>query len=70
MGAVTVVLSTNSSDTRLDPKSLLRAISQKVFIVFSLIYVVAALVLSSLSASSIGERHVFVDVGLCAIFGE
>ncbi|KAI0698636.1 magnesium transporter NIPA-domain-containing protein [Cytidiella melzeri] len=69
VGAVTVVLSANSSDTRLNPDSLLRAISQKVFIVFSILYVVAALVLSSLSEGSVGQRHVFVDVGLCAIFG-
>jgi len=69
IGAVTVVLSANPSDTRLDPDSLIRAISQKVFIVFSAVYIVAALVLSSLSEGSIGQRHVFVDVGLCAIFG-
>ncbi|KAI0092470.1 magnesium transporter NIPA-domain-containing protein [Irpex rosettiformis] len=69
VGAVTVVLSANPSDTRLDPATLLRAISQKVFIVFSLIYIAAALVLSSLSESSIGTKHVFVDIGLCAIFG-
>ncbi|KAI0347448.1 DUF803-domain-containing protein [Trametopsis cervina] len=69
VGAVTVVLSANSSDTQLDPETLLRAISQRVFIVFSLVYIVAALVLSSLSEGRIGQRYVFVDVGLCAIFG-
>ena len=70
VGAVTVVLSANSSDTKLDPDALIRAITQKVFIVYAAIYVVAAVILSGLSERSVGQEHVFVDVGLCAIFGE
>lgn len=70
IGAVTVVLSANSSDTRLDPDGLIRAITQKPFIAYSIIYAVLAIVLSSLSQGSIGQRYVFVDVGLCAVFGE
>jgi drug/metabolite transporter (DMT)-like permease len=68
-GAVTVVLSSNTSDVRLDPAGLLRAISQRAFIIFSCIYIVAAIALASLSEGKTGKRVVFVDVGLCAIFG-
>lgn len=69
IGAVTVVLASNSSDTQLDYDSLLKAIKQIPFIVFSGIYVVAAIILATLSRSDMGRRWVFIDVGLCAIFG-
>jgi magnesium transporter len=69
IGAVTVVLASNGSDVHLDYDSLLKAIKQIPFIVFSGIYVVAAIVLATLSRSSMGRRWVFIDVGLCAIFG-
>ncbi|KAF9045910.1 DUF803-domain-containing protein [Hymenopellis radicata] len=69
VGAVTVVLASNTSDTRLDPDRLLKAISQTPFIVYSLIYVVGAICLSILSEGPLGRRNVFIDVGLCALFG-
>ncbi|KAH6915233.1 magnesium transporter NIPA-domain-containing protein [Coprinopsis sp. MPI-PUGE-AT-0042] len=69
LGATTVVLASNSSDTHLDYDSLLKAIKQIPFIVFSGIYIVAAIILATLSRSSMGRRWVFIDVGLCAIFG-
>ncbi|KAF9008899.1 magnesium transporter NIPA-domain-containing protein [Cyathus striatus] len=69
IGAVTVVLSTNSTDTRLDPDALIRAISQLPFIVYSAIYVGGVIVLSALSQTTIGRTWVFIDVGLCALFG-
>lgn len=69
LGAITVVLAANTSDVRLDPAGLQRAISQRPFIVFSCIYVVAAIVLAGLSEGRLGRSVVFVDVGLCAIFG-
>ncbi|KII95369.1 hypothetical protein PLICRDRAFT_693597 [Plicaturopsis crispa FD-325 SS-3] len=69
IGAVTVVLASNTSDVRLDPVGLLRAISQRVFIVYACIYVAGAAVLATLSAGEAGRRYVFVDVGLCALFG-
>ena len=69
VGAITVVLSANPSDTQLDPDALLHAISQRVFVVYSVVYIVAAVILSGLSESDIGRKYVFVDVGLCAIFG-
>ena len=70
IGAVTVVLASNSSDTRLDPDALIRAISQKAFIIYSCIYIAGAVVLAGLSQGSFGRQWVFVDVGLCALFGQ
>jgi hypothetical protein len=69
IGAVTVVLASNASDVRLDPDALVRAICQTAFIVFSCIYVGGAIILAILSHTGIGRRWVFVDVGLCALFG-
>lgn len=69
LGAVTVVFSANTSDTRLDRDALIAAITQKPFIVYSIIYIVGAFALTGLSASQRGRDWVFVDVGLCALFG-
>jgi len=69
IGAVTVVLSSNASDTRLNPGGLVHAISQTPFIIYACIYAVGALVLAFLSPTSYGKQHVLVDVGLCALFG-
>lgn len=65
-----MVLSANPSDTHLDHEGLIHAITQRVFIAYSAIYIVGAIILSGLSESNIGKRYVFVDVGLCALFGE
>ena len=69
-GAVTVVLSCNTSDVRLDPDALLRAISQRSFVFFCCVYGVAAMILAGLSEGRIGRDWVFVDVGVCALFGQ
>lgn len=69
IGAVTVVLSSNKSDTRLSPEKLLEAVSQQAFIIFSVIYAANALILMGFSEGSVGRRWVLVDVGLCALFG-
>ncbi|KAJ3550619.1 hypothetical protein NMY22_g345 [Coprinellus aureogranulatus] len=69
IGAVTVVLASNASDTRLDADSLLHAILQIPFLVFSIVYIVGVVVLAGLSESSLGRRFVVIDVGLCALFG-
>jgi len=69
IGAVTVVLASNASDTQLDPEALLHAISQTAFIVYACVYAVGAVILGTLSEGSIGKNYVFVDVGLCALFG-
>lgn len=73
IGAITVVLSTPSSDDGvppLTPDGLITAISQRSFIIFSIIYLVGAVILTGLSEGSLGRRIVVVDVGLCAIFGK
>ncbi len=70
VGAVTVVLSANASDTRLDPKSLLEAISQRAFQIYTIVYVVGIFILSGLSEGPAGRRWVYVDIGLCALFGK
>ncbi|KAG5643784.1 hypothetical protein DXG03_009663 [Asterophora parasitica] len=69
VGAVTVVLASNASDMSLDPEALLRAISQTAFIIYSCVYVAGAMLLATLSHGEIGRQWVFVDVGLCALFG-
>ncbi|KAJ3790519.1 magnesium transporter NIPA-domain-containing protein [Lentinula aff. detonsa] len=69
IGAVTVVLSSNASNGRLNPTALVRAISQTPFIVYACIYAVGAMILASLSQSSYGQRYALVDIGLCALFG-
>ncbi|KAJ2916521.1 hypothetical protein MD484_g3937, partial [Candolleomyces efflorescens] len=69
IGAVTVVLASNASDTRLDIDGLLHAISQLPFIAFSILYIVGVVVLAGLSETPFGRRWVFIDVGLCALFG-
>lgn len=69
LGAVTVVLSANSSDKRLDPEGLIRAITQRAFIILASLYVAGLIVLMSLSERRLGREHVFVDVGTCALLG-
>ena len=69
IGAVTVVLSSNTSDTRLSPEKIFKAVSQHAFLIFSAIYVFCASILIGLSEGSVGRRWVLVDVGVCALFG-
>lgn len=63
------MLSSNTSETRLSPSGLIKALSQRAFLVYSLVYVIAAVVLAGLSRGRLGRQYVFVDVGLCALFG-
>ena len=69
IGAVTVVLASNVSEARLDSDALLRAILSTPFVVYSCVYLVGVLCLATLSEGTIGKTFVFVDVGLCALFG-
>ncbi len=55
--------------TRLDPEGLIRAISQIPFIVYSGVYIIGAVILATLSEGNIGRNWVFVDIGICALFG-
>ncbi|RPD80627.1 DUF803-domain-containing protein [Lentinus tigrinus ALCF2SS1-7] len=69
LGAVTVVLSANPSDTRLDPEGLIKAITTRPFEIYAITYVAGIVILSGLSEGPVGKRLVYVDVGLCALFG-
>ncbi|KAL5487821.1 hypothetical protein ACEPAI_5929 [Sanghuangporus weigelae] len=69
LGAITVVLSASSSDRRLDPDALIHAITQRPFMVLAAIYAGGAAFLVSLSSQRLGQQHVWVDVGACALFG-
>ncbi|KIY49518.1 DUF803-domain-containing protein, partial [Fistulina hepatica ATCC 64428] len=69
IGAVTVVLSTKSSDKRLDPDALLQAMSRTPFAVYSCMYVAALLILIPLSHGPCGRRYAIIDVGICSLFG-
>lgn len=69
LGAVTVVLSANPSDTRLDPDGLIHAISQRAFIVLASLYVAGVVVCVSLSPTKAGQEHVVIDIGACALLG-
>ncbi|EPQ59360.1 DUF803-domain-containing protein [Gloeophyllum trabeum ATCC 11539] len=69
VGAITVVFSSNTSDTKLDPHGLIEAICQQAFITYAIVYLVGMVILSGLSRGELGRRYVFIDVGLCALFG-
>ncbi|KAG8900075.1 hypothetical protein FRB99_006268 [Tulasnella sp. 403] len=69
LGAVTVVISSKSSDVRLDPDQLLRAIKRLPFVIYASVSAAAALVLMFLSEQAVAQRIVYVDVGLCGLFG-
>ena len=66
---MTVVFSANTSDTRLSPDALIEAITRRPFVIYSTVYAVGIVILSGLSEGSFGKRVVYVDVGLCALFG-
>ena len=63
------MLSANPSDTRLDPKGLIAAITTRPFEIYAITYAVGIVILSGLSEGPAGKRYVYVDVGLCALFG-
>ncbi|KAL7282198.1 hypothetical protein ACG7TL_003667 [Trametes sanguinea] len=69
IGAVTVVLSANPSDSRLDPRHLIEAITQRPFEIYALVYIVGIFILTYLSEGPPGRRWVYIDVGICALFG-
>lgn len=55
---------------QLDPDALIDAITRTVFVVYSIICVVLAITLAILSNRPIGQELVWIDLGLCALFGE
>lgn len=54
----------------MDPDTLRRAVTRLPFIIYSSIYAGGALILATLSRGKAGQTWVFVDVGLCALFGK
>jgi hypothetical protein len=54
----------------MDPETLIHAVTKLPFIVYSAIYAGGASVLATLSHGKVGQTWVFVDVGLCALFGK
>lgn len=54
----------------MDPDTLIHAVTKLPFIIYSGIYAGGALVLGTLSRGKTGRTWVFVDVGLCALFGK
>lgn len=54
---------------QLDHTGLIRAITRRPFIIYATVCVVLIGVFGVLSAGSAGKRWVFVDVGLCSLFG-
>ncbi|KAF9509487.1 hypothetical protein BS47DRAFT_1301379 [Hydnum rufescens UP504] len=69
VGVVTIVLASKSSDVRLDPDGLIHAVSQRLFIVYSVVCIILASILALLSDRPVGHQHVWIDLGLCALFG-
>lgn len=53
----------------LTPDALIEAITQRPFVIFSITYLVLAVILGGLSEGRMGRRLVVIDVGLCALFG-
>ncbi|KAG8990749.1 hypothetical protein FRB90_001631 [Tulasnella sp. 427] len=69
VGAITVVIASKSSDVRLGPHELFEAIKRPPFAIYASIAVVTTIVLAVLSERPIGQEVVYIDVGLCALFG-
>ncbi len=65
-----MVLASNPSDVRLDPRGLILAIQQKAFIALASVYAVGAAILVALSPGRFGREWVFIDVGAGALFGQ
>jgi magnesium transporter len=58
-----------SFHAQLDHAALIRAISRRPFVVYAGICVMFIVIFGVLSAGHAGRKYVFVDVGLCALFG-
>ncbi|KAG8928369.1 plasma membrane fusion protein prm1, partial [Tulasnella sp. 417] len=69
VGAITVVIASKSSDVRLGPKELIEAITRPSFAIYACVVVTVMVILMVLSEQPIGHEFVYIDVGLCALFG-
>lgn len=69
LGALSVVSSAKPTDTRLSMEGLINALKQPLFIAYSILSLVGSILLAIISEGNKGREWVWVDVGLCAIFG-
>jgi hypothetical protein len=69
LGALSVVSSAKPTDTRLSMEGLITALKQPLFIAYSILSLVGSILLAIISEGNKGCEWVWVDVGLCAIFG-
>lgn len=69
IGAVTVVFSSKQSDATLDPDELLKAILRPEFLAYTCIVIVLVISLAYVSSTSLGDRYILLDLGVCALLG-
>ncbi|PVF94040.1 DUF803-domain-containing protein [Serendipita vermifera] len=69
IGSITVVLSSKPTDVRLDMDGLIHAICQPIFIGYTIFNAILILFLAVLAQGNKGRQWVFIDVGICALFG-
>lgn len=70
IGAVTVVFSSKQSNMELNPDELWHALCRKEFIAYAVIAIALAALLVWLSTTSLGQRWILLDIGVCAVLGE
>ncbi|GAA5847073.1 hypothetical protein JCM3766R1_000604 [Sporobolomyces carnicolor] len=69
LGGATVVYASRSSDKKITPRELLRALHKPLFLAYSIASVVLMGALTWLSQTRYGDRFVLVDLTLCALAG-
>lgn len=69
IGAVTVVVSSKQSDATLNPDELQKAILRPEFLAYTGIVIVFAILLAYISSTSLGDRYILLDLGVCALLG-
>ena len=67
---MTVVFSSKQSNAELNPDELWRALCRKEFIAYAVIAIALAALLVWLSTTSLGQRWILLDIGVCAVLGE
>ncbi|PWN37835.1 DUF803-domain-containing protein [Meira miltonrushii] len=69
IGAVTVVFSSKQSDATLNPDELLKAVLRPEFLAYTGIVIVFVIALAYVSSTSLGDRYILLDLGVCALLG-
>ncbi|GAA5829731.1 hypothetical protein JCM5353_005211 [Sporobolomyces roseus] len=68
-GGATVVYASRSSDKKITPKELVSAISQPLFIAYTVLSCILMSLLGYLSQTRLGDKFVLIDLTLCALAG-